>query len=334
MKKKIAENEATLKWKAERKADTLDLFSNLPHDIQKKIIQHHEPSTKAEYIQYYSNILSVKKEFSNLVKTRIEEKSCKNPISIYNIMEAITKDVKSMMRNHNTKWNLNGCLSEIKGDLMISVISYMNTVKQLKTLFLKNNSITRLPPNFGTSWNLTLIDLSDNTIESLPDTFGIGWLNLKYIYLNNNQLTSLPERFGNSWTHLNTIDLHYNKLTSLPETFGDTWTNLTEVHLGDNNLTCLPETFGEKWTRLTTIDLNNNELTHLPDTFGKAWTKLKYIDFDFNEQLTFPETFGNTWPKNLDKVDRNMHQKFGDDDFDDDMSGMSDDSDFDSELEQ
>ena len=92
-------------WKAEEKADTLDLFSNLPYEIQKKIMQHHEPSTKKEYLEYYGNLLSVKKENRNILDIRVEEKSCKyRPLSVDNIIESITKDIESMKTNINGIW--------------------------------------------------------------------------------------------------------------------------------------------------------------------------------------------------------------------------------------
>ena len=104
-------------------AEKLDLFSTLPPEIIRKIFQYNEPSTKADYLQYYGNILSLKKDFRDILDTRVEEQCGDPSTTVNNILWVIYKDVESMKKNGNYRWNLECCLINITHGTSSSVLS-------------------------------------------------------------------------------------------------------------------------------------------------------------------------------------------------------------------
>ena len=62
----------------------------------------------------------------------------------------------------------------------------------IKSLNIKNNLLTSIPPEIGKLTQLTHLDLSVNSLMSVPRTIGQLY-NLESLNLNHNQLTSIPK---------------------------------------------------------------------------------------------------------------------------------------------
>ena len=112
--------------------------------------------------------------------------------------------------------------------------------------------------------DITSLDLFDNNITKLPVEIG-QLTQLTELYLRNNKLTNLPAEIG-QLTQLTTLHLSLNKLTHLPVEIGQL-TQLTELILYGNNITQLPVEIGQL-TQLTRLFLQNNNITHLPVEIG------------------------------------------------------------------
>ena len=160
-----------------------------------------------------------------------------------------------------------------------------NRVKSLK---LKNNSLTSLPAEIGNLTNLTMLELRINFFKSLPASIG-KLTNLTGLDLRKNSLTSLPAEIG-KLTNLTKLEVENNSLTSLPATIGKL-TKLTELKLRVNSLTSLPAEIGNL-TKLTELGLGNNSLTSLPATIGKL-TNLTSLNLADNSLTTLPTEIGN-----------------------------------------
>ncbi|XP_067004645.1 CCR4-NOT transcription complex subunit 6-like [Anabrus simplex] len=65
----------------------------------------------------------------------------------------------------------------------------------LTSLYLNDNSLTRIPPDIAKLINLRILDLSSNKLRSLPAELG-ELIQLRELLLNNNSLRVLPYELG------------------------------------------------------------------------------------------------------------------------------------------
>jgi internalin A len=160
-------------------------------------------------------------------------------------------------------------------------------LRQLRTLYLRNNQLITLPESLGRLTRLQHIYLTGNRLISLPKSLG-QLTELQILSLGNNQLTAIPESFG-QLAQLQILDLNHNQLTALPESLSEL-TQLKIFHLNQNQLTSLPESFGQL-TQLHTLNLSNNRLTALPESFGQV-TQLHTLNLVDNHLTFLPESLG------------------------------------------
>ncbi|MEH2307296.1 COR domain-containing protein, partial [Nostoc sp.] len=105
----------------------------------------------------------------------------------------------------------------------------------------------------GKLTNLQTLYLYNNQLSSLPPEFG-KLTNLQTLYLYNNQLSSLPPEFG-KLTNLQTLDLYNNQLSSLPREIRQL-PNLRKLDLRRNPVPIPPEILGTKDLRQDPGDVN------------------------------------------------------------------------------
>ncbi|MEH1972681.1 MAG: COR domain-containing protein [Nostoc sp.] len=168
-------------------------------------------------------------------------------------------------------------------------------------LYLNNNQLSSLPPEFSQLSNLTTLYLSDNQLSSLPPEFS-QLSNLTTLYLNNNQLSSLPPEFS-QLSNLTRLSLSNNQLSSLPPEFSQL-SNLTMLYLNNNQLSSLPPEFSQL-SNLTTLYLNNNQLSSLPPEFSQL-SNLTELYLDNNQLSSLPPEFSQL--SNLTRLYLNNNQ--------------------------
>ncbi|MEH2169266.1 MAG: COR domain-containing protein, partial [Nostoc sp.] len=171
----------------------------------------------------------------------------------------------------------------------------------LQTLYLTDNQLSSLPPEFGQLTNLQTLDLRRNQLSSLPPEIG-QLTNLRSLYLRSNQLSSLPPEIG-QFTNLQTLDLDSNQLSSLPPEIGQ-FTNLQTLYFRSNQLSSLPPEIGQL-TNLQTLDLDSNQLSSLPPEIGQL-INLQTLDLRSNQLSSLPPEIGQL--TNLQTLDLRSNQ--------------------------
>ena len=107
------------------------------------------------------------------------------------------------------------------------------TFNHLTALYLRDNGISRIPPEISRLRNLIKLDLSKNKIRSLPAEIG-DMIELTELNLSHNLLRILPNEIGRLFK-LKSLGLQGNPL--LPEIMNLGLDNLLMYML--ENLTCL-----------------------------------------------------------------------------------------------
>lgn len=103
----------------------------------------------------------------------------------------------------------------------------------LKTLQVRENHLTHLPPLPGT---LQHLHASSNALETLEDPTNV-LSNLTHVYLNRNCLTSVPDFFVNQCPQLGRLNVSHNKIATVSSNFLHTF-GAPDVATGFCTTTC------------------------------------------------------------------------------------------------
>ena len=96
-----------------------------------------------------------------------------------------------------------------------SIPDWINKLKSLNYLNLRDNKIQSIPNSIGYLKNLQYLDLRENQIQHIPDS--IGLINsLRILWLNNNKIKSIPNSIG-YLKFLKVLDLGNNEIQEIPE---------------------------------------------------------------------------------------------------------------------
>jgi Leucine-rich repeat (LRR) protein len=129
-----------------------------------------------------------------------------------------------------------------------------------KSLSLRYQSLTNLPPEIGQLTNLRSLDISGNSISELPQEIE-NLVKLTSLDFTSNKLKRVPPEIG-LLKQLQTLHLYGNQLTTLPSEIGQL-TELKEIRLHWNELESLPPEIGAL-TKLKIMFLPTNHLRELP----------------------------------------------------------------------
>lgn len=144
-------------------------------------------------------------------------------------------------------------------DLSFNQFTEVESIKfrQLKTLILSNNKITRIANNaFSNIENLKKLDLTFNELNEFSVKI-VSSSNLEELIVHHNKLRNLADDIF-SKSNLHYLDLSYNQFTDIESL------KRTGAH------------------ELTTLDLTHNQITNISDTAFVYFTKLKVLDLSFN----------------------------------------------------
>ncbi len=91
-----------------------------------------------------------------------------------------------------------------------------DVLKDVKNLFLNNNSITDIQPStFDGMTSLEVLNLGWNNITHLNRHVFDGLVNLSRLYLNNNRILLLKNSTFNQLKNLRILKLHYNEMAQM-----------------------------------------------------------------------------------------------------------------------
>ncbi len=114
-----------------------------------------------------------------------------------------------------------------------------DVLKDVKNLFLNNNSITDIQPStFDGMTSLEVLNLGWNNITHLNRHVFDGLVNLSRLYLNNNRILLLKNSTFNQLKNLRILKLHYNEMAQM-DSDQFVGLELKELYLAFNNLTSI-----------------------------------------------------------------------------------------------
>ena len=126
-------------------------------------------------------------------------------------------------------------------------------------LDLSDNNLDELPPDIGSCYSLTSLNVSSNWIKTLPDEMA-QLIHLESLLFFSNKISVLPDWLSElPLTDLNGFN---NKILKLPPTFGKLC-ELGEVNLAANIIMQVPLEAVEYWRSVTILNLYDCRLMKL-----------------------------------------------------------------------
>ncbi|KAH9131100.1 hypothetical protein LEN26_007904 [Aphanomyces euteiches] len=177
-------------------------------------------------------------------------------------------------------------LESIQEDDPRSAASWKN-LRSLRMLFLTDNRLKTLPPDFATLPVLEHLDLVGNPMPRLPLTFS-ALQTLLYVDLSSCGLQHLSTEFGQH-PHCLVVNLRRNGLSHLPPSV-DQLSAMQDLDVSDNDLLALPEAVGG-WTALVRLVATRNRIRILPPSIGD-WKSVEVVDLSHNRIEELPPTIG------------------------------------------
>ncbi len=138
-------------------------------------------------------------------------------------------------------------------------------VKNLQ-IFLNNNALTLLPPEFFTLQNLAFVYLFNNRFDAIPPEIA-KMRGLQGMYFTGNHLTRIPPEVF-SMTRLRKLQLSKNHISELPDGNGNL-SNLIHLNLSNNDIPVLPDSVA-KLTKLRVCDFSDNRIARIPEGFAQV----------------------------------------------------------------
>lgn len=171
----------------------------------------------------------------------------------------------------------------------VADIPYLLNMRNITTLTLSHNRITKLPDAVANLTSLENLNLFNNDLETLPITI-CNLPKLRFLNCGINKLKELPKGFGACPT-LEVLDLTYNNLTdnSFPGNFFYL-APIRALYLGDNEFEVLPPAI-KNLVNLQVLVVRDNDLISIPKEIGEL-TKLKELHIQNNRLTVLPPELG------------------------------------------
>lgn len=158
--------------------------------------------------------------------------------------------------------NFSVLLSEVKGQFS-SLESALKKTNKVEFLELKDKNYSEIPYQIFTFKNLFTLDLEDNKITKVPKDI-VRLKKMQFLLLAGNQIHSLPAEIKNL-KKMYKIDLSNNRLDSVPnEVFS--LVSIWELNVSNNNIKELPSNI-KNLKKLRYLNLSYNKLNKLPEEF-------------------------------------------------------------------
>ncbi|XP_067907293.1 leucine-rich repeat-containing protein 10 [Heterodontus francisci] len=154
---------------------------------------------------------------------------------------------------------------------------------ELMKLYLSNNSLRSLPPEFHLLGCLQILALDFNCFKELPQAV-CRLRQLSILYLGNNSLCDLPAELSRL-TELKTLWIESNCFEQIPQVVSEL-RQLRVLHAGCNQLEILPKEL-RRIPELQSIWISDNLFSEFPQVLLEI-NSLEIIDVDRNKIRSFP----------------------------------------------
>ncbi|KAJ8316252.1 hypothetical protein KUTeg_006266 [Tegillarca granosa] len=162
--------------------------------------------------------------------------------------------------------------------------------KEIRSLLLQNNSLTKLPDSFGLFINLISVDLSNNSLASICNDI-LHLKSLRTLIVRNNGLknSSIPKDFG-MMPSLETVNFSGNELGELPHQFTEL-KKLKSLYLGGNKINIIPSSVKNLRKNNPLVVKFVQDLVHDPPSLmelaGRTIKieRVRYTKYDLPENL-------------------------------------------------
>lgn len=302
-------------------------ITNLPDDLQNKILNYVDPSETYCVCKKWSNISLAAERTLALLVEQAESFALTpilNKIDFIAPTEKKLQDIFSylFLRMTRSEFALSSKLNEkAKTYVLASQLLHYEKARNLcvvwgqiepqlsKNCSIVHNNLTttkekaRLirsyieshPENLKTIKNLLLRACR---LTLLPEELNL-FPNIEHFMTGMNSIDSVPSDFGKQWNQLKSFSLTNSLLCHLPENFGFGWNNVTEIDLSLNKMEALPDTFGKNCNKLSTLNLSANKIKSLPLNVGENWSQLNSLDLTRNQIEEINPSILKQW-KNLE----------------------------------
>ncbi|HLE06384.1 MAG TPA: leucine-rich repeat domain-containing protein [Candidatus Nanoarchaeia archaeon] len=166
--------------------------------------------------------------------------------------------------------------------------------RDLQELILKDQGLTKLPPEVTQLTELRDLNLEGNQLKDIPTSIS-QLTKLEELNLMSNRLEYVPRPIS-QLIQLKKLNLMCNMITSLPDL--SSLTELEELNIASNQIKELPTYIGN-FNKLKKLDLIGNQIKEIPSEILKkvkenklkisiAWNPIPKIKSDYNFYISNP----------------------------------------------
>lgn len=147
---------------------------------------------------------------------------------------------------------------DLRGNLISSLPESICRLEKLRILGLDGNKLSEFElKNIDKLRNLHTLSIRNNNLTKLPEEID-RLENLYYLYSMHNKLTRLPEKIG-GLKRIEEADFSDNLITEIPRSIGNLKT-LKTLDFESNKLTLLPSEILNLVKTISRLDLEDNEI--------------------------------------------------------------------------
>lgn len=186
-------------------------------------------------------------------------------------------------------------------------LGFLNSMVELRRLFLWRNRIERIPSRFFKD-NSNLLDLIlwGNNIEEIENDSFQGLSSIKKIDLDRNKISVINR---NAFRKLSTLEALYIGENNIMTLHSDTFyhlANLKVLNIDHNQITFIyPKAF-HGLNQLVSLDLDDNRISLLPDNIFSNLHNLTILSLKSNQlQHVWSKTFNGLWSLQTLNLSRN-----------------------------
>ena len=216
-----------------------------------------------------------------------------SPVSEINLGRNICTDLPAefeQIKTLKTLW--------LDDNLLVKIPECICKMKSIECLRLSGNKISSVTSDISNLSNLRIFTVDRNEISVLPDTL-TDLKCLRILDARGNQLEELPKRIQ-GLSNLEVLQISSNRLKKLPNDFSG-MDKLQKVYAGSNQIVEIPESMASLKS-LKFVSLVNNDISEVNETVYQHW---------FDQENAKPKDYINLKGNKCIKGSRRLSQQPG-----------------------